>query len=702
VRDSNLANSTIDGTWAAGCSSVQIDANTATGSRVGAEIDLSNSVAVEANNYSRSGTGIVESNVTGSIIQRNNLSNSHVGLHVENSTDVSSSYDYASHAGVAVEAYSDTFLNLSDERFPRSTAIGVLVEGTDHLTVNVSTITDCGGTAIEIGNSSDVLVGSDDVSSYGGTGVAVSDSSSVAIMATTAEPATGSIGPAFSTSQDENLTLSQDTATGARFGEHDEGSSGLVVTGNDFASSNVSGAGLYLSLDREVKVVDNQLSDAAAYGIESNLTKGLSIVRNTLSRVESVAIGLNGSSDVNVSFNKVDNATGYALYLVDVSLFTVGWDDAGNGSTVKGIGFYGDGLSSGAVTDNQFDRTNVSLALVGCNGVEVDGNNASLSTYGMQLTSNVNVTVADNEFLDDRYSFEIEANTGTWIYHNNFEDDSSWRNDPSVQLIHWTAGYPEGGNFWSNHTSPDSASGPNQTTPGPDGIVDTPFVLNVTNVDRYPLAVPWVPNWINFTETGITVGYWGVQVNGVTFMTDFKWLVCEQAGGPNSTFQFTVILPPGFNTSFPSSGGPILESRTNYNYLIQFIPKYYVLTVQEYGLAPGTSWGLVVGSTLFNTMNSTIDVKLPNGPFSYIAGKVAGYTLYDGGGAVLMDNGSQSVTVFYLPIPTSAPPSTAPGSAFSNVLGYGLVAGVVVLGIAAAAMTALWLRARKTSARPDR
>jgi hypothetical protein len=46
----------------------------------------------------------------------------------------------------------------------------------------------------------------------------------------------------------------------------------------------------------------------------------------------------------------------------------------------------------------------------------------------------------------------------------------------------WDAGYPSGGNYWSDYSGVDSNL---------DGIGDTPYVIDSSNVDHYPLVRPF-------------------------------------------------------------------------------------------------------------------------------------------------------------------------------------------------------------------
>jgi hypothetical protein len=58
----------------------------------------------------------------------------------------------------------------------------------------------------------------------------------------------------------------------------------------------------------------------------------------------------------------------------------------------------------------------------------------------------------------------------------------------------WDNGYPSGGNYWSNYDGTDSYSGPCQNVTGSDGVGDTPYVIDGSNQDNYPLMTPHTPH----------------------------------------------------------------------------------------------------------------------------------------------------------------------------------------------------------------
>ncbi|MCK4267116.1 MAG: hypothetical protein KAX31_07520, partial [Thermoplasmata archaeon] len=51
----------------------------------------------------------------------------------------------------------------------------------------------------------------------------------------------------------------------------------------------------------------------------------------------------------------------------------------------------------------------------------------------------------------------------------------------------WNDSYPSGGNYWSDYAGVDLNSTPSQNVPPPDGIGDTPYIIDGDSQDNYPL-----------------------------------------------------------------------------------------------------------------------------------------------------------------------------------------------------------------------
>lgn len=88
------------------------------------------------------------------------------------------------------------------------------------------------------------------------------------------------------------------------------------------------------------------------------------------------------------------------------------------------------------------------------------------------------------------------------IYHNNLINNTNQANDNGNNS--WDNGYPSGGNYWSDWTSPDNYSGVHQNESGSDGIVDNPYLISGgVNQDCYPFVNP--DGWLDTTPPVVTI-----------------------------------------------------------------------------------------------------------------------------------------------------------------------------------------------------
>jgi parallel beta-helix repeat protein len=120
--------------------------------------------------------------------------------------------------------------------------------------------------------------------------------------------------------------------------------------------------------------------------------------------------------------------------------------------------------------------------------------------YGISLARNRNNTLIENTINDcGLYGIQFAESFGNFIHHNNFVNnptqvyDFSWdRSDLYPSRNFWDDGYPSGGNYWSDHMSPDELKGLSQDVPGSDGISDVAYIIDNRNEDLYPLMMPLV------------------------------------------------------------------------------------------------------------------------------------------------------------------------------------------------------------------
>jgi parallel beta-helix repeat protein len=89
------------------------------------------------------------------------------------------------------------------------------------------------------------------------------------------------------------------------------------------------------------------------------------------------------------------------------------------------------------------------------------------------------------------------------VHHNNFLNNSLQAVDYGIGN-RWDDGYSSGGNYWSDYNCTDLFRDPYQNETGSDGIGDKSYVINVNNVDHYPLMkpYPWGSHDIGITYIG--------------------------------------------------------------------------------------------------------------------------------------------------------------------------------------------------------
>jgi parallel beta-helix repeat protein len=122
----------------------------------------------------------------------------------------------------------------------------------------------------------------------------------------------------------------------------------------------------------------------------------------------------------------------------------------------------------------------------------VSGNIVRLNDdIGIALGGSSNNTVLDNVITNNGWGIYLTESSNNLIYHNSIIRNTHQAYDDGANS--WDNGYPAGGNFWSDWTSPDDYSGVYQNESGSDGFVDNPYLIpGSINQDGYPFASPWI------------------------------------------------------------------------------------------------------------------------------------------------------------------------------------------------------------------
>jgi parallel beta-helix repeat protein len=240
----------------------------------------------------------------------------------------------------------------------------------------------------------------------------------------------------------------------------------LTLNGNVFTNQEW---GIALSSSTRITISGNRISSSSFDGIMIGEVKGgvVDIVNNTVS--DSAISGITTFAvSINVSGNVVINNRFFGIYdLSDSATIT-----ANNVTSNPDIGIQ---ISSGTA--------------------KVDSNLIKGNGFGVLIGSSGITTLWKNQISANSIGVESQLQSGSTgralVFHNNFVQNSI-NAMPGVDVA-WDAGYPVGGNYWSDYTGVDNCSSPNQNIcPAPDGIGDTPYYSMGVLLDHYPLIKPFV------------------------------------------------------------------------------------------------------------------------------------------------------------------------------------------------------------------
>jgi len=133
------------------------------------------------------------------------------------------------------------------------------------------------------------------------------------------------------------------------------------------------------------------------------------------------------------------------------------------------------------------------LSLQNSSGYTISGNILTNNTCsGIQLDSSNRNNVTNNGLKENQWGVRVITSLDNMFYHNNFINNTYQTYLYESPNNTWDDGYPSGGNYWSNYVGGDLYSGPDQNITGSDGIIDTPYDVDVYSQDHYPLMKPYV------------------------------------------------------------------------------------------------------------------------------------------------------------------------------------------------------------------
>ena len=153
---------------------------------------------------------------------------------------------------------------------------------------------------------------------------------------------------------------------------------------------------------------------------------------------------------------------------------------------------------------NYVYKNNITYCL---DGIMVSGmynrifnNNISNCTrWGLHLywDASYNMIYGNNIVNNSQAGIYLDRADGNTIFHNNLFNNLNVYVDELAHFNLFDAGYPSGGNYWSDYVGVDEKSGPIQGDLGGDGIGDVPYIVNSEHADNFPLMGP-----INYFNAG--------------------------------------------------------------------------------------------------------------------------------------------------------------------------------------------------------
>ncbi|MFI5418418.1 MAG: right-handed parallel beta-helix repeat-containing protein, partial [Candidatus Lutacidiplasmatales archaeon] len=652
VTHNDLSHSGSWGVVAAYCSHADIAFNQVDFSSQGILVEFGQSAWIWGNNVSNTLDGVAVDYFSQATVDWNNGSFDGYFLFIGNSAQVTEQNDSGRNpTGYGIYSYLSSEVMISGTSIPSATGIAAFVYGGQDVMLSHLQAQNSGTLGINATSVSGLTLLDNNVTGFWDFGIVINGSSSVNLTGNWAPSGSWLTATGLLTFGDSGLWLGQNVFDHNAYGWVDRGSTGVTAWNNSFAYAAVFGGdAVYFSGESQVKFTGNFVYSASILGIYFNSVTGLSIIGNNVSAAGSYAIEVYDATDVTVSGNDASGAYTGGLLAEFVANLEVdnNWFGhlAGTSGASAIVIAYDQNVS---LVQNGAGFANNSTFIVYSAGVLVDANNVSNSEVGLHIGGgDINVTFVGNQAWLDTFGFWIDPGASQIaFYHNNFDALTWFNNNSNIPgSVTWDNGYPSGGNFWANHTTPDSFGGANQSVPGADGIVDTPFTLNATNVDHYPLATPWIGITISYFESGLPAGTaWGVTINGVSLSTTSTSLVYNEPDGANVPYVYFLHGVMGYHTA--SSPNGTYNPRTFYETSLLFSPNAWGIIFHSSGLPTGATWNVSLspGTTVSSSGNTITFVNETNGTYTYSIQKPSGWAAVPNTGKVILAGSAQSVTI---------------------------------------------------------
>jgi len=248
-------------------------------------------------------------------------------------------------------------------------------------------------------------------------------------------------------------------------------------------------------IEGNITVFEQTLVKVTGFTVRGGRRNGITVFDSTnVTIIDNIIVGYN----VGIDLTSVNQSTIGANIIASNSLTGIATSDSYNNL------IFGNSLSLNEVQN---------IGLVWSSNNTIIGNRMNMSLTGLILTGNsVYNTVVGNFVSNNTKGVYLEADSQgmspnyNTFYHNSFINNTSQVVNKTSTVNVWDNGHPSAGNHWSDYTGVDNNG---------DGVGDTPYIIDVNNLDHYPLVAPYVdvspPNTVDDYD-----GLWHVSNFNVT------------------------------------------------------------------------------------------------------------------------------------------------------------------------------------------
>jgi parallel beta-helix repeat protein len=308
-------------------------------------------------------------------------------------------------------------------------------------------------------------------------------------------------------SSSNNWIHDNDITDNAGYGVHLYESSNC----NDVSENNITNneEGVLISESSNNSIVDNNIASNQRRGILLGSAPNTTVIGNVVTNNGRYGVAIAYSLHDNITENSITNHETAGIVIVESSFNSI----AENNITDCGRGIWAMSICYNSIIGNNI--TQIWSPAIWLD--HSDGNN-----------------ICENNL----WGIYLRLSSNNSIYHNNFAVNYVMSED---SVNYWDGGYPCGGNYWNGFSGVDLYCGQYQNLTGSDGISDTAYSLDLSNVDNYPFMEPngWQNHPIS-TETNATITDKTIRSTAMYFVVSGE---AGHVGYVNAT------MPVGFNST---------------------------------------------------------------------------------------------------------------------------------------------------------